>query len=308
MVQTLEDVTHADSALVIGIGGGGDVVSTIATARLLELLDVEVVLGGVIWIPVPRDVRPGPRSIDELEHVEAIEECIARVSPTSTTIDGIALAEAHVASAVTNEVFALDITAGVEPLASSLESFVADRDIDLVIGVDAGGDALARGDEEGLRSPLTDAVGLSVLAELSVPSILGVIGYGSDGELTQAELQEAVAELAGADALVGAWGVTPSIRQEVTQLLETVETEASRIPIEAATGAFGERSIRGGRRRATATPASVITYYFDPVAVADRSELVTPVRTASTLSEAADRLRQRGLTTEFDLERSRLEE
>lgn len=297
-----------EHALVIGIGGGGDIVSTLPSGRLLELLGAEVTLGGVTWIPVPRDVRPGPRSMDELKHIERRQPRLASVSPDSETIDGVSLPEASIADTVGNEVLVLDITAGVDPLVDSLDAYIAETGIDLVVGVDAGGDALAVGTEPGIKSPLADAVGLAVLDGVSVDAILGVIGFGSDGELTHGELEEAISELAIEDALLGAWGITPRVRREVETILERVETEASRIPIEVARGQLGPRTIRDGRRQVDTTPATPITYYFEPSAVIERSTLVDPVADASDLEAAADALRDRGLTTEFDLEEERLKQ
>lgn len=297
-----------EHALVIGIGGGGDIVSTLPSGRLLELLGAEVTLGGVTWIPVPRDVRPGPRSMDELKHIERRQPRLASVSPDSETIDGVSLPEASIADTVGNEVLVLDITAGVDPLVDSLDAYIAETGIDLVVGVDAGGDALAVGTEPGIKSPLADAVGLAVLDGVSVDAILGVIGFGSDGELTHGELEEAISELAIEDALLGAWGINPRVRREVETILERVETEASRIPIEVARGQLGPRTIRDGRRQVDTTPATPITYYFEPSAVIERSTLVDPVADASDLEAAADALRDRGLTTEFDLEEERLKQ
>lgn len=308
MVETLEAITDAHRALVFGIGGGGDVVSTIPTARFLELFGTEVTIGGATWIPVPRDVRPGPRSIDELEAIDRLEDRVAVVGPDSRTIDGVTLPEASIAGMVDNDVLALDISAGVEPLTASLTTVVDEIGFDVVIGIDAGGDVLAVGDEPGLRSPLTDAVGLGVLTRLPIDTLVGVHGFGSDGELTHVELTEAFADLASADALLGSWGITPAIRVELEAILEVVETEASRIPVEAAAGRFGERSIRGGRRLATASPSSMVTFFVDPTAVAARSTFVEPVAAAPTLEAAADTLRARGLSTEFDLEAERLDE
>lgn len=308
MIDTLEDLDSVEHALVIGIGGGGDIVSTLPSGRLLELLGAEVTLGGVTWIPVPRDVRPGPRSMDELKHIERRQPRLASVSPDSETIDGVSLPEASIADTVGNEVLVLDITAGVDPLVDSLDAYIAETGIDLVVGVDAGGDALAVGTEPGIKSPLADAVGLAVLDGVSVDAILGVIGFGSDGELTHGELEEAISELAIEDALLGAWGITPRVRREVETILERVETEASRIPIEVARGQLGPRTIRDGRRQVDTTPATPITYYFEPSAVIERSTLVDPVADASDLEAAADALRDRGLTTEFDLEEERLKQ
>ena len=55
------------------------------------------------------------------------------------------------------------------------------------MGVDVGGDVLARGDEQGLASPLCDAVMVAGALRVAgrVKSLLAVIGPGCDGELTR---------------------------------------------------------------------------------------------------------------------------
>jgi len=49
---------------VIGMGGGGDVVGALATARLCQSFGAEFRLGGVAWERFPIAPYPGPRSID----------------------------------------------------------------------------------------------------------------------------------------------------------------------------------------------------------------------------------------------------
>ena len=307
MVQSLDEVTAFERALVIGIGGGGDILATVPTARFLELLDLEVYLGGVAWQPVPRDVRAGPRSIAELIEVEPIADHVAIAQSGARTVDGVELPEGAVASKVDQPVFVLDICDGPSPLADSVSSVIEEHAIDLVIGVDAGGDVLAEGDELGIRSPLTDAIGLTLLGALDVATILGVLGYGSDGELTEDELDHATAELARKDGVLGAWGITPQVRGELESLLEVVETEASRLPVDAAKGEFGTFSIRDGRRDAHIGPTSMITLYFDPQLVADRSAIVDLLKGLTDIEMAAAALREAGIHTELDTEHERLE-
>ena len=53
--------------LVLGIGGGGDVVGALATAEACRLHGAEPVVGGVTWERRPIDPQPGPRAEAEIE-------------------------------------------------------------------------------------------------------------------------------------------------------------------------------------------------------------------------------------------------
>ena len=47
---SLEEILRKSTkAILLGIGGGGDIVGTIPTARLLEMFGIECVLGGLPW-------------------------------------------------------------------------------------------------------------------------------------------------------------------------------------------------------------------------------------------------------------------
>ena len=147
----------------------------------------------------------------------------------------------------------------------------------------------------------------AALAALSTPTMLGVYGWGSDGELTPAELDGSLATVADAGGLLGAWGLTPRTLAELDDLLAVVETEASRLPVEAARGDLGERTIRDGDRTLRLTAASVGTLYFDPGPVAAASELVAAVQDARSLEAAHGALREAGYVTELAIERGDVE-
>src|ERR1700749_2637902 len=59
--------------LVIGMGGGGEVVGALATAELTRLYDgADPTLGGLTWERRPFDPVPGRRLRDEIEGAEEL--------------------------------------------------------------------------------------------------------------------------------------------------------------------------------------------------------------------------------------------
>ncbi|KDE58402.1 hypothetical protein EL22_05090 [Halostagnicola sp. A56] len=306
-MQTLEDIFNCDRALVFGVGGSGDVVGSIPTARLLETHGIETILGGVTWEPVPYDSKPGPRSFDEIENIDRVSETVGLVTEQTATKDALEFTETRVARHYDEPVALLSMEAGTTGMTRGIDAACDELDIDLVIGVDAGGDALAAGHESGLRSPVTDGFGLAALKSIAVDSCLGVIGYGSDGELTIAEFEAAIARAAKRDGLLGSWGITPRVRNELEDLLSDVDTEASRLPVEAANGNFGSRPIRGGELTVDVRAPSTVTFYFDPDAVAASSNLSELVEGTDSLAAAVKRVNEAGYKTEFDREQERLD-
>jgi len=306
-IESLEDAFGFERALVYGIGGGGDVVGTIPTARLLEAQGVETILGGIPWERGVIDPTPGPYSLDEIDDVDRVSDTVGLATGATRSHDGVEFAETQVAAHYDEPVALVDITDGPEAVAAGIEAACDALDVDFVVGVDAGGDALARGGEPGIRSPIADAIGVAALADMSTPRMLGVYGWGSDGELTPEELDGSLATVAGAGGLIGAWGLTPQTLAELDDLLAVVETEASRLPVEAARGDLGERTIRDGDRTLRLTAASVGTLYFDPSPVAAASDLVAAVEDARSLEAAHQALREAGYVTELAIERGEVE-
>ncbi len=302
-MDTLEDAFSYDRALVLGIGGGGDVVGTIPTARLLEDHGVETVVGGVAWERWVVDPNPGPWPLDEVRNVERVSDAVGLASGDTTTPDGVAFAETGVAAHYGEQVALLDLSGGVEGVRAGIDDAAAALDADLVVGTDSGGDVLAAGGEEGLASPLADAVCLAALAELETDAFLGVFGYGSDGELGVEALDAGVERAAERGGLLGAWGLTPRVVSEMEALFADVVTEASRLPVEAARGRLGGRAIRGGSRELSMTPPATVTFYFDPGAVLATSDVGRRVRGTESLAAANRALVDAGYHTELEHER-----
>jgi hypothetical protein len=309
-VLSLEERLRSSShALVIGVGGGGDVVGALATARFLEFCGLRFTLGGLSWERYVYDPKPGPRNLAEIQNLRVLHPRVGMANDATQTADGVRFAESKMAALYHNEVLLIDISGGPSEVAEGLEEAVRVLEADLLVGLDVGGDSLADGTEPGLRSPLADSVMLASFAALEARgqrALWGVYGYGSDGELTTDEIESALGRVAQAGGFLGAWGLTPKVVAEMETVVREVQTEASAIPVECARGAWGEKKIRGGQRKVKLTPLAALTFYLSPSVLFHA--LSAPARKlagARSLEEANDALHALGLKTELDLERER---
>jgi len=305
---SLEDIIGDSSrSLVIGIGGGGDVAGALATARFLEFCGLEFVLGGLSWERRVFDPLPGPRMLNEVDNVRALHEFAWMANRETQSKAAVYFAESRMAEFLAQEVLLVDISGGVRGVVAGLERAIEVLQTDLLVGLDVGGDSLAKGTEPGLRSPLADSIMLAAFVELEKRGyrvLWGVFGYGSDGELTVDEIEAALTALATAGGLLGAWGLTPKIAAELEAVIKTVPTEASAIPVQGFRGVSGEREIRDGGRRVKLTPLSALTFFMSATKVFETlSRPAQAIYTSSSLDQANDALHAIGIKTELDAER-----
>jgi hypothetical protein len=308
--QSLENLIHASNrALVIGVGGGGDVVGALAAGRFLEFCGLEFVLGGLSWERFVFDPVPGPRMLSEVDNVRVIHPRAWMANPKSHTKTGVFFAESRMAAVHGKEVLLVDINGGVDGVVQGLEAAITELKTDLLVGLDVGGDSLAQGGEPGLRSPLADSVMLGAYAELEKRghrTLWAVFGYGSDGELTVDEVESALNKLAAAGAWLGTTSLTPRIAAELAEVIKTVGTEASAIPVHCFHGAWGETRIRTDQRTVKLTPLTALIFFMSATKLLQT--LARPARAisrCSSLEEANDALHAIGIKTELDLERER---
>lgn len=150
-MQSLETLIRASSrALVIGVGGGGDVVGALATARFLEFCGLEFILGGLSWERNVYDPIPGPRKLGETRNVRVLHPFAWMANADSQTDTGVYFAESRMAAVIGSDVLLVDINGGVTGVVEGLETAILQLNTDLLVGIDVGGDSLAQGHEPGL--------------------------------------------------------------------------------------------------------------------------------------------------------------
>jgi len=300
-------LSAAERPLVIGIGGGGDVVGALATAETCRLYHgAAPMVGGMTWERMVIDPLPGPRSLDEVEGGRRLSDWVLAADP-STRANGVSFAESRMAEFLGESTLLVDPHGGPAAVAAGVAAAAAELDRDLVVFLDVGGDALAHGGEPGLASPLCDAVMMAAAAHLAatdLPLLGAVFGVGCDGELTPQEVMERVSELAAAGGLAGVRGLTEPVARRLEQAVEVVPTEASAMAIRCFRGDTGTTAIRRGRRTVPLSPIGALTFYFNPLtAVNSAARLASAVMNAGSLEEANDLLNALGVRTELDLER-----
>jgi hypothetical protein len=295
--------------LVIGMGGGGDVVGALATAEFARLYDgADPVLGGVSWERRPIDPAPGPRTAEEIEHAESLAPGVV-LAGAETRVRGreVFFAESHMARFLGQQIVLVDVSVGAKAIAAGLAVAAERFGCDLSVFVDVGGDVLAHGDEEGLRSPLSDAIMLAAAARLHAagrPALVGIFGIGCDAELTPREVLARLGDVASAGGLAGSRGLTAPVADRLEEAIRLVPTEASAQAVRAFRGAFGTASIREGTRTLEVSALAAMTVYLDVEATVEAAgRLAKAVDDAEDLDQANDALHAIGVRTELDLER-----
>ena len=304
----LAALAAAQRVLVVGIGGGGDVVGALAVAEFAGALGTPAIVGGLSWERRPVDPLAGPRRMSEIADVRQLNAHAGLAGATTTGPGGFHFAESHMARHLGEPVLLLDPSGGPAAIADALQDAASRLECDLAVLADVGGDVLAHGDEAGLGSPLADAVCLAaapLLAQGGLRLLGAVFGAGCDGELTPAEVLARVAEVAEGGGYLGAWGPGAAELERLEAAVAQIPTEASAMALRCARGARGPVPIRGGRRTVQLTTAGGLVFFFDPLkALASTARCAQLVAQSRSLDEANEILLAAGIATELDWEAS----
>lgn len=301
-----EMALQSQRVIIMGIGGGGDAIQAIPVANYLKVLGVETLyIGGVScqwWTPEGNPLSDswgasvlGPTVYDvrELSEAEMWAPVIAGVG-TKSNFHGRRPAEAVLADQLPADgIFAAGLTDGVVGLRDSLKQVIAEREIDLFVGVDIGSDSFHNGEEaQPAYTSLVDFMSLAAMIQLDCPVVYGVSGYGCDGEMQLDELDERVSIVMREGGYLGAYGLT---QRDVRDMLRAAEAYPD--PIEhwaprAARGEFGTHMVNVGRPWGTVihvTPLASVMMFFDPrTMVKHVSKGVKALTDTTSLAEAED--------------------
>lgn len=282
-------------ALIVGCGGGGDIVQTLSVMRYLRRLGVEkFVLGeiAVKWwdrpghIPVGGELTP----LEWYKPSTRLGLYVTTVEPETRLLEGVGagapLYEAEVAGATGVTTVAFSIEGGGRNFTEACREVMQTYDLDLFVTVDIGADAFFSGEETTVQSPLADAI--SVAAAIELDGVYAVTGYGCDAEMPLAHLQRNMAQVMAAGGFMGAHGLTPADVELLSRVLEAFpDEEVEMWPRDAARGRLGTHYCKGWWA-IDVSPLAAVTLFFDPAALASVNPIPSLVSETTTLLEAEE--------------------
>jgi hypothetical protein len=173
------------NALVIGTGGGNDIVSAIIPAMYLKKQGIHADIAGILS---PAAIHMFDNDLEKVVNkiTSNVERIIPSRNPFNISFIDNMLPDLLAKYVDTKDmgVYDLSIRYGTDTLVKGVNEFIDINKYDLVIGVDVGGDILARGSIDNmLLSPIMDFTTLHLLGKVKTDSILVEFGIGTDGEL-----------------------------------------------------------------------------------------------------------------------------
>jgi hypothetical protein len=151
-----------------------------------------------------------------------------------------------------------------------------------VLLVDVGGDLVATGTEENLRSPLADALALAALANFPVPVRVAIAGPGLDGELAASYVRSRC--LAAGGELFG--HLVASDVALYFPALAQHPSEATTLLAAAAVGVTGRAEIRDSADLVSLDDGSSDVYVLDASAAVASNQLAQKLITTHSMTEA----------------------
>ena len=301
-----KEVLASDCAVVVAIGGGGDIATAAILGESMRNSGARIVLASIVWEHSTVDPEPGPIKLDDFHFIERETENLALGLPGCYAVRAGRLVvpqACRVASVIKQPIYLLEMWRGELGLRQAINDLLQLTSCDTVVGVDVGGDVLATGFEDTVWSPLADQLGLAAIANSKAnQAIVAVHSIGADGELPLDIMLERLNEVVKLGGYVWARGITREDVELLEKIVEKVETEASRVQLEVWRGKVGTIKLRGGTRTLNATILNLITFLIDARKLYTISPLARAITGTTSLKEAREKMNEMCVFTEYDLE------
>jgi hypothetical protein len=283
------------TTLAIAAGGGGDALGVLLAARLIDGLSEPPVIATLAWERLRLDPTPGPRSRAGFIGLGLVDGEPAELMPNTRPRDADAISSLpRLAEETGARLLLLDASTGATGLADQMDGLAEAIGADRLIVLDVGGDAIARGDEPGLMSPLADALIIAAAARTELPGAVVVTGPGLDAELSEAAVMHRARQLDGQQL-----GQVHPPGTALLNVLRWHPSEASALLAAAARGLRGQVDMRRGGGFVPLTSHSAAAWRLDLQTVATASSYAKAVADSTTM--VAARLR-----TDTELTRAEL--
>ncbi|MFZ2151395.1 MAG: DUF1152 domain-containing protein [Candidatus Absconditicoccaceae bacterium] len=192
-----------NNALVLGTGGGNDIVSALIVALDLQKQGIKTDIAGML--------SPGAIHYFDGQKEQAVNRISGEIKRFINSkslkeisfVDGFLPGIASQQGVNIDNYYDLSTRFGTKKLSDELNKIILQNQYDLFVAVDVGGDILARGkDDDTLLSPIMDFTSLYLLNTLNIDNDLIEFGLLTDGELRPKGAKEILEELASKGLLL----------------------------------------------------------------------------------------------------------
>lgn len=283
--------------MYVAAGGGGDALAAAIVHRALAGESAGIV-ATYAWDRLAIDPLPGPRSAADFEDLQPLGRHNHLVTPATRPRPPAGSTLPRLAADLTASLALLDPSSGAVGMRTQLAEVVELHDAEAVIVLDVGGDALARGDEPGLRSPLADGLVLGACIGLDLQTDVLVAGPGLDGELPE-------------DEVLAVTGPTPALRlseQDIAPFRGSLDwhpSEATALLAAAARGLRGRVEVRDAGLPVALTEQSPAVFSLPLDDVLAVNQLAQDLGATATMTDAEAIARKVCGFSEIDYERAK---
>jgi hypothetical protein len=285
------------SSLYVAAGGGGDALAAAIVHRALGHR-APALIATYAWDRLAIDPLPGPRGLADFTGLQRLGPAVYAIRWSTRPRPPSGSSLPRLAGHLADTLVLLDPADGAVGLSEQLAEMVTLAETETVAVLDVGGDAVARGDEDELRSPVADALALAAVDRLALPATVLVAGPGLDGELRERE----VLAVTGREPLLV---LRPPDVAPFRTVLTWHPSEATALLVAAARGLRGRVEIRDAGLGVRLTAASAGVYALPLAEVMEINRLASAVRTSTSLDEAEKIVRENDARSEIDYERDK---
>jgi hypothetical protein len=225
---------------------------------------------------------PGPRSPKDFEGVRRLTPCNVEITAESRLRSGGSSTLSLLAETTRAQFVLLDPSNGALCMRQQVKELVHHYRFTSVLLVDVGGDVVATGTEEKLRSPLADALALATLADFPIPARVAVAGPGLDGELAPSYVRSRCIALGG--ELFGR--LTGTDVEPYFRALAQHPSEATTLLAASALGITGRAEIRDNADLVALSEDSADVYVLDASTAVACNQLAQELVTTRSMTEA----------------------
>ena len=270
------------TTLLVAAGGGGDALASLLVSRRLRNDGEIPIVASYSWDRRILDPMPGPRSSADFEVTQRLTPRNIEITAESRLYSGGLSTLRLLAEETSAQFILLDPSNGALGMRQQLIELVEHFAFASVLLVDVGGDLIATGTEERLRSPLADSLALATLADFPVPVQVVIAGPGLDGELAPSYVRSRCLAVGG--AFFGR--LVASDVEPYFPALAQHPSEATTLLAAAAVGVTGRAEIRDNADVVSLDDGSADVYVLDASSAVASNQIAKKLMTTRSMAEA----------------------